>query len=56
MNWKKWDQFFELLDDIVNPKVSAVAPWQDRRDELKAEAEARDATTNLEEFIGWFDE
>jgi hypothetical protein len=47
---KKWDQFFELMADILNMDGT----WADKADVVRGEAEARDQATTLDEFAGWF--
>ena len=52
MTEKEWDKFFELLDKIVSLKFST---WQEKANQVKSQAIARDGEVDLEEFVGWFE-
>lgn len=56
MTATEWDKFFELLEKIVVPQDDDhPGSWQERADEVRTEAKARDTLTTLEEFASWFD-
>lgn len=47
MSEKEWDKLFDLIEKAVNlPGMSA----GEKAAEIKSQAEARDQTTNLDEF------
>ena len=50
MNDRQWDEFFDLLRLVVDLPGKT---WQEKRDQVQAEAFSRDAETALEEFTGW---
>ena len=49
MNDRQWDEFFDLLRLVVDLPGKT---WQEKRDQVQAEAFSRDAETALEEFTG----
>lgn len=51
MTTKQYDQFFELLDQIVQDSGS----WGEKKKKLLDAASESDST-NLEELAGWFSE
>jgi hypothetical protein len=51
MTNKEIETFFELLDKFINEN----GPWIKKRANLLSMASSDDKT-NLEEFIGWFEE
>jgi hypothetical protein len=48
---REWEKFFELLDKIAG---SSEGSWEERRDDVRSEAESRGSSGNLEEFVNWF--
>ena len=49
LNSKQWDDFFDLIDQIVNDG----RPYKDKAEDVRREARARGSEVNLDEFVGW---
>lgn len=49
---KEWDQFFEIMDKIVNDG----SPYQEKMEAVRAKAREQNSSTTLEEFTEWFTE
>ena len=47
---EEWKTFFDLMKRITEAPV----PWYEKEQEVKDQAEARDATYYLNEFTEWF--
>jgi hypothetical protein len=52
MDQRQWDKFFELLDKVAD----LPGTWQEKKAELKRQAEDAGSFNNLEEVAGWFNE
>lgn len=50
MTTQEWDQFFELLDKIVDGEGT----WEEKSGAVVEAAAERESEAKLEEFCGWF--
>lgn len=55
MDKAKIEKLLELIGDLVNDTSVSGQSWQDKKAAILAEASS-EQTTNLLEFVGWFDE
>jgi hypothetical protein len=51
MTEKQWEQFFGLLDRIVN----GGQPWEAKKAEVERKCDEFGTPSSLEEFLGWWD-
>lgn len=52
MNEKKWTEFFELMQEIVDLPYST---WKEKKTAVLKASARFDGETPLDEFIGWFE-